>query len=120
MLYGIPHKNHLKYVCVMPYNRYRVFRLFKTETFADWYKDLDVHTQKIVYARLTRIEQEGHFGTVNRFDGITELKWKSGLRIYTAVLAPNVFVLLGGNKNGQEKDIRKAKKILGKINPFRP
>jgi len=103
----------------MPYNRNTAFRLFKTEIFANWYKDLDLYTQKIVYARLIRIEQEGHFGTVNRFDRITELKWRSGLRIYTVVVAPNVFVLLGGNKNEQEKDIRKAKKILGKINSFR-
>jgi putative addiction module killer protein len=64
---------------------------------------------------LTRIEQEGHFGIVNRFMGITELKWSSGLRVYTAEIKPAIFVLLGGNKNGQEKDIKRAKKILDQI-----
>ena len=90
-------------------------RITKTDTFARWYSGLDKHTQRIVDARLTRIEQEGHFGTVNRFGGITELKWASGLRVYTGVMEPDVFVLLGGNKNGQDKDVRQAKKILGEI-----
>jgi len=89
--------------------------IIKTKTFAVWYRRLDKHTKRIIDARLTRIEQEEHFGTVNRFEGITELKWTSGLRVYTAVIKPNVFVLLGGNKNGQEKDIKKAKKILDEI-----
>jgi putative addiction module killer protein len=45
-----------------------------------------------------------------------ELKWKSGLRVYTARVGQMVIVVLGGgNKNGQDKDIQKAKKVLGKI-----
>ncbi len=94
--------------------------IIKTNDFAAWYRRRDKHTRRIIDARLTRIEQEGHFGTVNRFDGITELKWTSGLRVYTAVIKPNVLVLLGGNKNGQEKDIEQAKKILGQIISTRP
>jgi len=106
-------------MCVVPYNKGIAFQILITETFGAWYKRVDKHTQRIIDARLTRIEQEGHFGTVNRFDGITELKWKSGVRVYTAIVEPNVFVLLGGNKNGQEKDIRQAKKILKDVNAAR-
>ncbi len=94
--------------------------IIKTKLFATWYRELDKHTRRIIDARLTRIEQEDHFGSVNRFRGITELKWTSGLRVYTAVIRPNVFVLLGGNKSGQEKDINQAKKILNQIISTRP
>lgn len=89
--------------------------IIKSEAFSVWYYGIDKHNQRIVDARLVRIEEEGHFGTVSRFAGITELKWKSGLRVYTAEIRPDLFVLLGGNKNGQEKDIRKSKKILAEI-----
>jgi putative addiction module killer protein len=72
--------------------------------------------QTIVLARLHRISVDGHFGTTNHFDGLIELKWKSGLRVYTARIGQMVIVTLGGgNKNGQSKDIEKAKKVLNKI-----
>ena len=36
-------------------------------------------------------------------------------RIYYALVPEaNVLILLGGNKNGQDKDIKKAKKLLHK------
>ncbi len=57
------------------------------------------------------------------FDGIIELKWKSGLRIYTARIGKVVIIVLaGGTKNGQSKDIKKAKKLLEKVkgNGFTP
>ena len=95
-------------------------KIIKTEDFAAWYKSQDKHTRRIVDARLTRIEQEEHFGTVRRFEDLTELKWTSGIRVYTAVIKPNVFVLLGGNKNGQEKDIKRAKNILAEIVSAQP
>jgi hypothetical protein len=47
--------------------------------------------------------------------GITELRWKSGLRVYSAERISNLILLLGGNKNGQDKDIRKAKRLLSQI-----
>ena len=46
---------------------------------------------------------------------ISELKWDNGRRIYYAHLVQqNILLLLGGNKNGQDKDIRKAQKIFTK------
>ncbi len=61
------------------------------------------------------IREFGHFGLVNRFNGLTELKWANGLRVYTYVVHPNVVLLLGGNKRGQEKDIQRALKILSDL-----
>ena len=94
-----------------------LWTVVQTEDFKEWFKNLDKHTQRIVDARLERIQSENHFGTVNCFDGLTELKWKSGIRVYTVEVRPNLILLLGGNKNGQAKDIRKAKKLLAQIDP---
>ena len=90
--------------------------IFKTQEFIEWYSIQNQKTQFIIEARLKRLKDDDHWGTVNEFDGLIELKWKSGIRIYTAVIENvTVFILLGGNKNGQSKDIKKAKKILEKI-----
>jgi putative addiction module killer protein len=64
--------------------------------------------------RLEKIENHGHFGTIKDLDGdLWEIKWQSGRRIYYAYFAKqNILLLLGGNKNGQDKDIRHARKIL--------
>jgi len=44
-----------------------------------------------------------------------ELKWKNGRRVYYAdIPEKKILLLLGGNKNGQDKDIRQAKKIFNK------
>ncbi len=91
------------------------FEIFRTAEFTEWYEGLDAKTKWMIAARLERIKNEGHFGTVNRFEGLTELKWKSGLRVYTVELRPRLIVLYGGNKNGQEKDIRRAQKIRREI-----
>ena len=91
-------------------------KVLRTTAFVEWYQDLDGRTQVLVDARIERIVLEGHFGIVRRFEGITELKWTSGLRVYTAERFPNLILLLGGTKNGQDKDIRRAKRLLDEIN----
>ncbi len=88
----------------------------KTPEFKQWFSKLPEKTQIIINARLQRIEHDSHFGTVNIFDGLIELKWKTGLRVYTHRMGQRLLiVLLGGNKNGQSKGIRQAKKILKDI-----
>lgn len=87
-------------------------RLLQTDEFESWYKGLNLKTKAIVNARFKRIREEGYFGWVKKFDGLTELKWTSGLRIYVLELeTETLMILLGGNKNAQEKDIKEAKKI---------
>ena len=95
--------------------KFKMVNILRTAAFVEWYQDLDGKIQLLVDARIERIVLEGHFGTIRRFEGITELKWTSGLRVYTAERFPNLILLLGGNKNGQDKDIRKAKKLLSEI-----
>ena len=91
-------------------------QMFKTSEFEEWFEGLPEKSKMIVNARFQRIAVDEHFGFINVFDGIIELKWKSGMRVYTHRLTKEkLFVLLGGSKNGQSKDINKAKKILFKL-----
>jgi putative addiction module killer protein len=92
------------------------FTVLRTNDFEEWFKDQDKETKAKVQMRLDRIAIDGHFGVTNFFDGIIELKWKSGLRIYTARLGQVVIIALtGGKKHGQSKDIKKAKRLLEEI-----
>lgn len=92
------------------------FQVLKTQEFNVWLSSQTDVVQSLILARLHRISVDGHFGMTNHFDGLVELKWKSGLRVYTARIGQMVIVVLGGgNKNGQSKDIRQAKKVLTKV-----
>ena len=91
------------------------FQLLRTQEFNEWFDQQTKPTQGHILARLHRISVEGHFGTTNYFDDLIELKWTSGLRVYTSRIGQMVIVVLGGgNKNGQDSDIKKARKILKK------
>lgn len=91
------------------------FILEKTSEFNEWFIDQTDKIKGLVRARFSRIEVAGHFGVVNSVgDGVFELKWKIGLRVYFAYLdRKRIVVLLGGTKNGQKADIKKAKSLLG-------
>lgn len=88
------------------------YQILKSDDFMDWYREQSNKTRAIVDARLDRIGIDGHFGFTHQFDGLVELKWTSGMRVYTFIHNKTVVVALyGGNKNGQDKDIKKAKRI---------
>lgn len=92
------------------------FQLFRTPEFNDWLYSQTDKVQSLILARLQRLSLDGHFGFTNYFDGLIELKWKSGLRVYIARAKHRIVIVLGGgNKNGQNKDIKQAKKILEQI-----
>jgi putative addiction module killer protein len=75
-----------------------------------------------IFKRLSHIEQYGHFGdhkSVSEYetgrlkDMVWELRWKDGRRVYYAYIPEKrILLLLGGNKNGQDKDITQAKNIF--------
>lgn len=93
-----------------------IYEIFKTEEFMLWFQQQNLKTQLIIDGRLDRIECEGHWDFTNRFDELIELKWTSGMRIYTSLLNGKIVIILGGgNKNGQSKDIKKAKSLLKQI-----
>jgi len=92
------------------------YRIIKTPEYQEW---LENETKKSVVQiedRISKIEAEGHFGThKNLGNEVWELKWQNGRRIYFACIPEyRILLLLGGNKNGQDKDIQKSKKIFRK------
>lgn len=91
-----------------------LYQLTKTPEYDEWLEGETKKAKAQIADRLEKIESEGHFGVHRHLeDFVWELKWKSGRRIYYALIPPdNIALLLGGNKNGQEKDIKEAKKIL--------
>ena len=92
----------------------RQFTVFATAEYTEWFDEESEKSKFQIQNRLSRIEISGHFGTVrNLKKHLLELKFNDGRRIYyTIVPESNVILLIGGNKHGQEKDIKKARKIL--------
>lgn len=90
-------------------------RLSRTAEFTEWFDEQNPKLQGLVRSRFSRIELNGYFGDTNHLgDGLFELKWKSGLRVYYAYLErEQIIIILGGTKHGQDKDIKKAKKLVG-------
>ena len=95
------------------------YRIGSLEEYDDWFSEQSKKAQLQIQKRLYAITEFGHFGvhrSVSDDDTIWELKWKNGRRIYYCYLQETrILLLLGGNKNGQEKDIKKAENILAKI-----
>lgn len=92
------------------------YRTIRTKEFNQWLSNESLKSQVQIEKRISNIEIDGHFGTINDVgDGVFELKWKNGRRVYYIYLPElNILFLLGGNKNGQNQDISQAKKILRK------
>ena len=87
--------------------------------FVVWFETQDVKGRAQVDARILKIEFDGYFGDAKDLnDGLAELRWKNGRRVYFARVrdadGSMVLLILGGNKNGQSKDIRQARLLLRK------
>ena len=96
----------------------RLYKIHRVPEFRDWFDEQTEKARVQIDDRFSKIQDEGYFGdhkSVCDDDEVWELKWKNGRRIYYAYIHEmNILVLLGGNKNGQEKDIRKAKSLYKK------
>lgn len=84
--------------------------------FAAWLAKLRDKTAKAaVLARITRIEEAGNFGAYRYLqDRVFELKITigPGYRVYFGLEEDLVvLLLLGGDKSGQGRDIKKAKRL---------
>lgn len=86
----------------------------KTREFGEWIKTLTFREQAQIESRLERIKTYHHFGDAkNLGNGLAELRWKNGWRIYfVKENANSVVLLIGGHKNAQEKEIQKARLFL--------
>jgi len=98
------------------------YQILKDPKFDEWLNNQPARSQMQIFKRLSKIEQCGHFGdhkSVSEYeagslkDTVWELRWKDGRRVYYAYIPEKrILLLLGGNKNGQDKDITQAKNIF--------
>ena len=81
--------------------------------FLEWISRLDIKKQIIVDRYIQRLAQGGAKKSIkNLKDGVFEVKitYAGGLRIYFAEYGQKIiFLLIGGDKKTQQKDIKKAK-----------
>lgn len=94
-----------------------MFRIACTKDYSDWFNKQSDKVQGLISARLERILEHGHFGDAKHLDNkLSELRWRNGLRIRFAIIHESeeqiILLLVGGNKNSQNKDIRKSKKLI--------
>ncbi len=91
------------------------YKVLKTDEFEGWLKEQQPKLRTMIQSRLDLVGL-GHFGDHKRFEGLIELRWKNGTRVYSFLWGSAVVVALyGGNKNAQNRDIKKAKKIRDEI-----
>lgn len=77
--------------------------------FLEWYNALDNSPKTMVVKRLQKVERGLYGKTRNLKQGLIELKFESGLRIYFVEDGNKIVILLcGGGKDNQSKDIKKA------------
>ena len=93
-----------------------LYNIFRTDSYLDWFNREAQSSQYQIETRIGNIVREGYFGDRKKIDKVIwELRWKNGRRIYYAcVPEKNILLILGGNKNGQTKDINRARKTFRK------
>lgn len=92
------------------------YTIYNAPEYDEWLEEQSAKSQVQVRSRISHIQDDGHFGDHKEIgDGVWELRWKNGRRVYYAdIPEKKILLLLGGNKNGQDKDIRQAKNIFNK------
>ena len=98
-----------------------IYLILQTTEYFEWVESESARSRVQINKRLSSIKFEGYFGdhkSVSFYekselkDTIWELRWNDGRRIYYSYFPEKkILLLLGGNKNGQNKDISKAKNI---------
>jgi putative addiction module killer protein len=94
------------------------FELFKTEEFAEWYRDLDEKMRTKIDARLDLAASGTFLHSRPLGEGLFEFKWNDGTRVYysrTKVGDADIVALLGGDKGSQKQDIPKARRLKERI-----
>jgi putative addiction module killer protein len=91
----------------------------QTTTYKKWFDGLrDSRAQKYIVSRIERLER-GLFGDMKSLgEGVSELRlhYGPGYRIYLTQRGEKwVLLLCGGDKNGQARDIKIAKKLAQEI-----
>ena len=89
------------------------YKIMITDEFEEWLEDEPAKSRVQIAKRIENVREEGNFGDHKQVrDRVWELRWENGRRIYYSLIpVSQMLLLLGGNKNGQSKDINQAEKI---------
>ncbi len=89
-------------------------QVIRSSEFENWLTAESAKIQALVESRVFIIERYDHFGDAKHLgEGLSELRWKNGLRVYFARVGNRVVLLLhGGGKNDQKNDIKKARVLF--------
>ena len=92
------------------------FKILAADEFGEWIEAEPAKARVQTAKRIDHIKDDGYFGDHKQVrDHIWELRWDNGRRVYYSLIpVKQVLLLLGGNKNGQTKDINQAEKIYKK------
>jgi putative addiction module killer protein len=88
-----------------------------TMEFKGWFAQLGFKAKRHIDDRLDRIREHNHFGDKKYLgDDLFELRWANGRRVYYTVVTGHdgntALMLLGGSKDGQNRDIAQARQIM--------
>lgn len=91
-----------------------LIQIERTQEFSEWFDGLNLKDQLQIDSRIQRIRDHLHFGDAkNLGEGLAELRWKNGRRVYFSRTGSIIVLLInGGLKNAQKKDIQKARILL--------
>lgn len=93
-------------------------KISKTSEFKEWFEKETNKSQIQILNRLKMIKDSEFFGDCKKLGShLSELRWKNGRRIYFTIYEEKgllVLLLLGGYKNAQIKDIKKARRLIEK------
>lgn len=89
-------------------------KVLSSPEFEQWYLKTPLREQAQIDSRVSRIEENDYLGDWKYLgEGLAELRWKNGRRVYFTKLDGRIVLLLvGGYKNAQKKDIKKARLLL--------
>ena len=89
------------------------WKIYKTTEYLKWFDGLAKDRKAQLIFRLQKIVEHGYLGNSRALgDGLFELKFNDGMRVYFCFSGKQIILLLiGGDKHGQEKDIKKARNL---------
>ena len=90
------------------------YQVLKTEEFEEWLEVQQGKVRTMVLARLDMLRL-GHFGNYKRFDGLIELRWLNGTRVYRFCGEPPLLLLSTEEiKMAKTETLKKQKKSVMK------
>jgi len=91
-----------------------MIQILEADSYLHWLDNLNKKEVAQIKARIERLETFEHFGDAkNLGEGLAELRWKNGWRLYFSVIGyKKIILIIGGHKNEQEKNIKKARLFL--------